>query len=357
MVFKKTHQNQQGVVALLTSIIVGLLLIIITSGAIAVSTGELRQATDYDNSIKAYYAAESGAEDAIAAIRRGLNDGQSLNSLAKNTCTPYNLPPYAVSSYANLSADGNVKYTCQIVNVQQNQLNGTLSAEESAQIDLSSTAGFTQLRLKWNQRGTSDPQGYAKNSIPISFPIGSAWSGIYPSVMETTVISYPNAASFNSCNVRTITAVLKPANTSNNTLSIPSLNANDCATPNTAVATPVLTDCNPSGATGSYDCTMTISGFNPLNNRYVIRLNSRYSSAHYQLEALSAGGINQIIPNAQLVIDVTGRSGDISRRVLLQAPLNGQSPLNYVLLANDSICKVLTVSNVTNQATPENGCQ
>jgi hypothetical protein len=105
---------------------------------------------------------------------------------------------------------------------------------------------------------------------------------------------------------------------------------------------------------------MTIGNFNTSasGNNYILRLNARYSPTSYKLEALS-GGVNQAIPNAQLQIDVTGRSGDISRRVLLRAPLTGQSAVPDVLLVNESICKLLTVSRVpgSETATPPNGCE
>src|SRR5258708_38366843 len=112
MIKKLTTENRQraqadheGIVSLITAIIVGLLLIVITTSGIALMGNELRQASDYDNSIKAYYAAESGTEDAIAQLRRN-------GIAAKNSCSPY------VAGDANLSGDSTatVSYTCQVVN-------------------------------------------------------------------------------------------------------------------------------------------------------------------------------------------------------------------------------------------------
>src|SRR5688572_22638524 len=85
----KLSTDSRGVVALIVSIVVGLLLVLISVSATTIMAGELRQAEDFDNSIKAYFAAESGVEDAIAQVRRfaAANPGAAIPQ--KQSCAPY----------------------------------------------------------------------------------------------------------------------------------------------------------------------------------------------------------------------------------------------------------------------------
>src|SRR5437899_362038 len=68
----KRTDNQRGAVALLTTIIIGILLIIIVTSMVYLMIGELRQATDTDQSARAYVLAQSRAEDIAFDIRRRL---------------------------------------------------------------------------------------------------------------------------------------------------------------------------------------------------------------------------------------------------------------------------------------------
>src|SRR5207253_7727535 len=100
-------QKEQGIVSLVTAIIVALFIMVITTSAVVLMVGELRQAIDSENSIRAYYAAESGAEDALLKIKSKINlinGGSSADHL-------YDLEQSCVS--ATLDAVLNLSYSCQ----------------------------------------------------------------------------------------------------------------------------------------------------------------------------------------------------------------------------------------------------
>lgn len=349
--------DNSGVVALITTIIVGLLLIVITTSAVALMGSELRQATDYDQSVKAYYASESGVEDTIAVLRRARNAGKSYSQIisakpgSAGGCDQYTNPVVftpAVSPNPGVgissTLSGQISYSCQIVTTSGNNVTGHLNAEAATTIDLNGTSPQPdKLRISWNKPGAnSDPAGFNASTCPTSFTQGNAWKDgggkACPAVMEISVISYPTS-SFVSGNVTKDTVVFRPSSGG------PGLTPYNFP----STAQPVTVNCT-SG--GEYNCSADINVAGIGSPRVlVVNLYARYSGATYKLEALNAPGTALDIPNAQLVIDVTGKAGDIYRRIQVKAPLNPQSGFPFFsILADDNICKVFGVLRVTDSA-------
>lgn len=67
-------RQQQGVVAIFLSTILGILLMVTTTYAVRLQVSELSQSSQIDRSEQAYYAAEAGVEDAIRRIQSNPND-------------------------------------------------------------------------------------------------------------------------------------------------------------------------------------------------------------------------------------------------------------------------------------------
>lgn len=358
---------QHGVVALITTIVIGLLLVVISTSAIALMSRELRQASDFDQSAKAFFAAESGVEDAIAVIRRGLKDnGKSIEDLVDSEkpggigdCTPYTAgqPSYAGGISNNLDGLNNISYTCQIVSTFGNQVEDVIkTAGAGLAVDLNGITdpNFQRVKLSWNRANTGDPQNWGV--IPAGFPAGNSWidgSGKpVPAVMEAAIISYPSSGNFSSSDITLNTIVFKPVNSGGSTTTPIST---------TPSSQPVLVNCV-SG--NEYACSIEVTGFSS-GRSHVISLQTRYRGAYFKVEACKAscstGNILQI-PDAQLIIDVTGKAGSVFRRVQIKAPLGPQTkfPL-FTLLADDEICKYIEVlrSAGTDQVITgsERGCE
>ena len=347
---KIARRSEQGVVALITSIVVGLLLVVITSSIVGIMRSELRQATDFDLSTKAYFAAESGVEDAIAFI---------LSELAAGRPIPVNevCDDEATKPEANLSNDPprTIAYTCQTIRVEDTALVGELDKEENIQLNLAAESQYNFVKISWNQRGTNDPQDYDPSAIPALFPTGDEWKDsadrLLPAVIESTFIIYPKTAGFSSDDIRSTTAVLKPA------ISGSTGNPPAQALP---VEVPENVDCETGGVGSSYDCVILINVepfANVTNNNFVLRLHARYSATHYKIELFNGdcGEACRVeVPGSQIIVDVTGKAGDVFRRIQARSFLGGQSPLPFAILTDEDICKVLTV--VGGSAIPESGC-
>lgn len=359
----KASQNtnaNQGVVALITSIIVSLLLLVITTSGVALMTSELRQASDFDQSVKAYFAAEAGVEDAIAAIRRAAENSSKVADLTPSSpdCAPIN-DKFEADPTPNELADG-ISYTCQIVTLESDPISGKLDAEESVQFDLSDIGedhpNFRVI-VEWNQQvssigGDTDPQQIT--GMPATFPPNSIdpdhpqyWPGRFPAVMEATFIEFPDS-SFRESDIDHNTVVLKPsaggaARVSWQDTSNPPREAR-CAT----------------APEGGYNCRMEFTGFsaNPASpDNYMLRLQTRYSQAHYRVTVVTNSGSSITIPKGQVLIDVTGQAGDVFRRVVVKIPLSAQPATNQVILADESICKFFQVSRIRNAANSNTGCE
>jgi Tfp pilus assembly protein PilX len=157
-IYNHQYKDQRGVVALLASIIIGILLVLITVSGIVLMSTEVRQATDFDQSVKAYYAAETGVEDALAEIKRRIDGGETLADILSGGTEACSNFLGSGPNPNNISGDPNatVSYTCQVVELAGNEINGVLDVEEAVQIDLSG-ANFNKLEIHWNQQGLDAP--------------------------------------------------------------------------------------------------------------------------------------------------------------------------------------------------------
>lgn len=326
-----------GVVSLLTSIVVALLLIVITVSGVGIMNSELRQATDFDLSTKAYFAAESGLEDAIDAVRGYLQNDIPIPETPANQCGP--LTP----GEANLSGDGVITYTCQTVRLQQTELVGELKKEGDAKIDLTGL-DFNEIRIAWNQEGTTDPNFPSAAAIPTTFPPGSNWTDTYPAVLEVSIISYPRTSSFDSSQISKRTIFLKPNLTASATGNEVNMASN--------FAVPFQVACAPSATAGNYECEARLTN-PPAGSHHIVNIHARYSSTHYRVQAYQ-GSTQLNIPNSQIIIDVTGKARDVFRRIQAKAFLGQSSSFPFSILTDDNICKVLTVTGST--ASSESGC-
>lgn len=137
--------NNSGIISLVVTVIIGLLFNVIAMGAIAVNTAELRQAADFDQSTKAYYAAEISVEDFIATVQTYVeaNNGVAPRSTNNNCNTTYSGAGLPIAPPNST----NITYICQDVTIDNNGTPGNLSDDEYI-IDAAGKAGDVIRRVK-----------------------------------------------------------------------------------------------------------------------------------------------------------------------------------------------------------------
>ncbi|MBW3538220.1 hypothetical protein KY386_01870 [Candidatus Parcubacteria bacterium] len=313
-------QDQKGVVALATTIIVSLLLLIITTAMVSLMMGELRQAEDADQSIRAYYAAEAGAEEALLELKRAINSGGALS--------------FSGNCVASSVAD--IAYTCKRITATSNTLENKSARDRSQQFEIPASAGFNRIDLSWNISGfEQDP--LAPNPFPFisNFPPGASWN--FPAVMELSDVTYPSGT-FTAGNINLQTLVLRPNRTGG------------AATGIGAVG-PVSVRCTANVPQNDpYNCRISITGFNAGQN-HILRLRPRYAGAHYKLEFYN-NGTRVSVPDQNAAVDVTARAGDVFRRIRINVPIRSgaASGLDHVLFSDTDICKNFEVRDGNNSA-------
>src|SRR5580698_3119973 len=83
---KKNLNNQTGLASFLVTLIMMIIISLVVLGFAQIARHEQREALDNQLSSAAYYAAESGVNDAVNAIQ---NDNYlGLNPTGKSTCAP-----------------------------------------------------------------------------------------------------------------------------------------------------------------------------------------------------------------------------------------------------------------------------
>jgi len=93
-------RNERGFVSLFTTIMLSLLLLVITISLVSLEAVQLRKSEDSEQTLRAYYAAEAGIEDAAAKVLSGA-------VTTNQTCAT---PGAANTTY---DATGAAGWTCQ----------------------------------------------------------------------------------------------------------------------------------------------------------------------------------------------------------------------------------------------------
>src|SRR4051812_1988899 len=102
------HTDARGVVSIIVTILIMLVLSLIILGFAQLVRREQRQSLDRQLSTQAFYAAETGVNDAIKALNNSVLTGK------KSDCDPDGLGLGA--NVNKLDASGTVSYVCVLVN-------------------------------------------------------------------------------------------------------------------------------------------------------------------------------------------------------------------------------------------------
>lgn len=390
-----THRNiishkiaqQEGFVSLFTVIFFMLFISVITIGFLRIMAIEQQQALDNDLTASALAAAESGVEDGKRALLKYANPlptdpptlhGDLTTALSSTSCNALFTSP-SISTALNLRNNGSITgvaglnqyYTCLSVNINSPDYISSASAGKSDFIPLTPEIGkdFDQVKVSWhltsNSTGTDGdgvPARYAPDfSLPQvtgGVPANSWTAQGYPAYLRVEVYGYANG-SFDRTKIddRTRTIFLVP-NASTNAAAV------DEFTPvNLGLADPRGLDqpktgvqgvkCNgtpPSVPIGTYACAATLElptdpTLRGSNNHYFVRITPLYGSTHFKL-ALEQAGVAVNFGGVQPIIDVTGRAGDVFRRVQARVRLDsiGDVP-EYTVESADTICKNMQVAD------------
>lgn len=302
---KKLKKSEAGyasfVITLVTILVVSLIVIAFATDA------NLEQKNSLSNNLatQAYYAAESGINDAYAVISTDIQNNTPVSPTPNNgTGCAAAGSPYLNNTNSNQLNGSNVEYSCLIVNPNPDSLQiDPLEPGKGAVEPITTTSDIASITVSWEESGYSGSMTFtgcpSYNSKGASFPTISNYSDTQctAGILQLDMISGNQLASelsttnpnpFSS-NATTYYLIPEPNNPGG-----PISNANNSVYVD-------YVDCNSSGAEA---CTETIP-VSP-DTTYYLNMQSFYEYNDVVISAQSSNGTNLNISGAQILIDSTG---------------------------------------------------
>jgi hypothetical protein len=334
-------RNDQGFVSLFTTIMISLLLLVITVSLISLETLQLRKSEDAEQTLRAYYAAEAGVEDAVSKVL-------SKTVSTDQTCT----------SNASYDIPGAAGWTCQQISFSGTPTGKLPLADEARTIDPGDVSPpYQSVIIEWGDSTDNAPNHYnmaswfQPSSGASSYATKGCTSGatLLPCAVapiELSIVEYPNGSfSANDAGLKLQNVVVAPGGATGggavnytNMKSQPQFRGN-CG-PSTRTGLPAGLF---AGGTSNYNCYVVLQNLPP-NKNYQFRIRSRYLPSAYKFTFKAdpnGGGATRVVPDGTATIDVTAKAGQTYRRVISKLPLgsSGASGLNYVMYSDTNICK------------------
>jgi hypothetical protein len=375
----QVESNEQGMVSLMTVTLIAIILTIITTGFLRIIARSQRLAIDKQLSAQAYYAAETGIEDAKKAIKvhkSGVVVPKIQNILngQPDTCAPATWPGGPTA--ANGEIGENTRYTCQLIDPTPTELEYDIGVNESKLAiirmpTVPASANFTTIRVTWREytgQGLLSPLPNTSNIKDL--PAASDWplNTLAMMRLEFMTIKPTNSTQSPDCSGVCLSRdqfyrndrihFVQPRDVGTSVL-----NLKMCR----EIESPAIDSCSldtqyndgVEGATCSAnECTVqmnlttpngtTIGGFSdyPIgaSNISMLRIRPLYNKAHVKVEVINNNGVKQKIANSQTVIDVTARADQVYKRVRVRVPPANNPFPDYAVNVAEDLCKLFKVT-------------
>jgi len=312
---------------MITVIFVSIVLTILVTSFIRITVNERRESTDNDLTTRAFYAAEAGVQDAVAAIKKG-----SLKN--EKECTPTGGP-----GSGKLADNLDTEYTCQIVEMSPSDYQADLAKNQTVMLHLNVGKPINKLEFKWH---LVDKNQFAlRKSSDDTLPQESAWRSKgkpFPAMLQVEVIELPKSG-VSRDNIKNFMKFISPAN-----------GGAGGSAYNLADGSILAANCDPKASTGTYACVYNLTGWDVDAKDYYVRVTALYRSTQLKIQAYNGAEAVPLI-GVQAAVDVTGRAGDVYRRVKTRVDLSPPSLLpNYAIISGKGICKNFLITDSTDDA-------
>lgn len=347
-------KNQKGMVSITVTIVFIMVISLVVLGFSQVSRRNSRETLDRQLSSQAFYAAETGVNDAMNQISKLVETGQAVPD--QDDCDG----GYTKNGGEVRNASDGVRYNCLLVDPTPPFLSYDNITDSSIVIPLNSTTGnLEENTFEW--RPTVNPASGASLSNcpqPNSLPQASQWAANCPygllrlelMKIDQAVLSSPVEAAKQSM----VLFVYPGQGDINNPVTV-SYDGN--ANPGNNIFGSGASQGRVLRASCNQEvCKVKINGLG-FANAYA-RVRTLYANAE-NLQ-VHANGTNTF-SRSQAVIDATGRAQDVSRRIQVRMSLIGGSSRtnnngfsDFAAQSVDSMCKKYEVSPTYSR--DESGC-
>lgn len=320
------------IVTMVTMVVISLIVL----GFATISRREQGQTLDQQLSTQAFYAAESGVEDARHVITAAIADGKDVpakEDCDSNTAAGSYDPNYPTGAGTVLDSAHNVSYSCLLVDPTPTSLDYNGVGTDNIIVPINASGPITRLVVTW--KPTNAPTGSPStcpSSATNSFKLQSKWNCGY-GLLRMDMVPTDGALTRAGLASNRLTAFFIPTrNSATGQLSYAG---------NTNKLNVVAADCG-LGASHT-ECSATIVGLAGHRN-ISLRLNSLYQPSDLTITPFNGGSALEL-SGAQAVVDVTGKANDVLRRIQVRVPVGaaGESA-SFAIQTNGSLCKRFKVT-------------
>jgi Tfp pilus assembly protein PilX len=325
--------SESGMISILTTMVLMIVISLIALGFAQVSRRNARESLDRQLSTQAFYAAESGVNDARNLIANAINAGTAVPD--KTACDDNGAGAFYASLNPVIDSARDVEYSCLLVDTAPTELRYSDVGSPSTIIPMTSATGsnFSTLDLSWQSKVASNPISGCPTSVISTFSNSASWTCGYGVLRVDLVPTSGGSLTADGLRNSTMTFFAEPF-ASGGSASI--AYAAGAANTNNLVGA----RCTNSG------CALTITGLSA--SSYYMRVTSIYKNVALQVTADDSSSNAIELQGAQAVIDATGKSGDVLRRIQVNVPLRSTSKnelSDYAIQSTDAICKRFAVMN------------
>ena len=359
--------NQNGAVAILTVVIFSLIVTIVVTVYARITVAEHQESITYDLSTRALYAAEAGVQDAITSIRGtpAIKANGRPDDCKQNP---------ADTNFGKIAASGNLAYTCQLIDVNPEDVVASLNTQKATLFKLEpknpvGSADDLSIEVAWSKSGDSNLQ--PRDDSSKLFPQTSRWvnSGgeqIHPLLRVTAIRILGKATGRTKFSQNTF--FLNPTEdrfkSTIDTLGFGPYFTEYRQSADSVIQNASCVSSSVSTADG-YSCRWQYR-INPLDlrqtlftageeaNSIYLSISSEYGATDFKVRLLN-GADDVLDPielqKSQANIDVTARAGSVFRRVQQRIPLdNNFAQVNFgadALVVGKGICKNFKITDTS----------
>lgn len=329
------RRSEKGMIAITTALVLMVVISLIVLGFAQISRRNQRETLDRQLSTQAFYAAETGVNDARERINTAVASGLKVE--AKNECDGTGVAGFYTGLNPDIDSALGVKYSCLLVDPEPKTLQYSNIGVTTTVVPVISadSSPLSKVDLKWQSKsGSATPLSGCPGGTSNVFSPAASWSCGY-GILRIDFVPTSGGLTSDSLTLNTMTIFAVPVS-SGSTVNNVSYPANiNTANSNVRIGA----SCTNAG------CELQISGLS--QNSYHMRVSSIYKDASLQVSAGGASG-SQRLTGAQAVIDSTGRAQDVLRRIQVNIPLRASSKnelSDYAIEMNGSMCKRYSVAS------------
>ena len=319
------QKDQSGMASFLVVSIIVTLLALISFGFSHLADRELRQSLDRELSDQAYYAADSGLNDARSFIASAA--GQTYSS---TSCSPPTNSPYFVDDLSG--GLGVAKYPCVLMTANPKQLVFDVYPDRPISIAVN-MSGLKKFYFSWQNKT------YAVGPQALNYTTPSK-------------IYLPSEHGLNADATGLLRVGIYPARNGDSNSRLSSNGRNFFMYPNSGNGSVTSVNFNSggfvkgnckTGTTNPAYCNTAVD-LNSGYSTYYISLSANYAPLSVIIRAATNAGIVGV-PGVEGSIDVTGSGSDVLRRIAAYVPLNLNSSIpGYSLQSMQAVCKLFRVT-------------